>query len=108
MGQAPHYLQDSENPAAIEALLTHVARLLRLNPDLSPFAEAIKEFRSQCDRAVARNRASQEHVRQLEQQYDATAAEEERPLPSGKLDSETLMRELQDFLRGQREGGAQA
>jgi len=107
MGQAPHYLQDSENPAAIQALLTHVARLLRLNPDLSPFPEAIEDFRRQCDRAVARNRASQEHVRQLEQQYDATAAEEARPLPSGELDSDKLMQELQDFVRRQREGGSQ-
>ncbi|PYM93793.1 MAG: hypothetical protein DME04_09585 [Candidatus Rokuibacteriota bacterium] len=105
MGQAPHYLQNAENPAAIHALLTHVARLLHLSPDLSHFAEAIQEFRTQCDREVARNRATREHVHQLEQQYDATAAEEQPPLPSGKLDSEKLMQELQDFLRGQPEGG---
>src|SRR5919109_5643797 len=28
MGQAPHYLQDSENPAAIQTLVSYVARLL--------------------------------------------------------------------------------
>src|SRR5207247_10454562 len=27
MGQAPHYLQDAENPAAIQALVSYVARL---------------------------------------------------------------------------------
>jgi proteasome assembly chaperone (PAC2) family protein len=54
MGQAPHYLQDSENPAAIQALVTYVARLLHLSPDMSHFAEAIQDFRTQCDRAVAR------------------------------------------------------
>src|SRR5262245_49828947 len=37
MGQAPHYLQDTENPAAIEALVTYTARLLHLSPDMSPF-----------------------------------------------------------------------
>jgi proteasome assembly chaperone (PAC2) family protein len=106
MGQAPHYLQDAENPAAIQALLTYVARLLRLNPDLSGFPEAIRDFRAECDRAVARNRATRDHVRQLEQEYDATAEEERPPLPEGQLDAEKLMRELEDFLRGQREGGA--
>jgi proteasome assembly chaperone (PAC2) family protein len=108
MGQAPHYLQDSENPAAIQALVSYVARLLHLSPDMSHFAEAIQEFRTQCDRAVARDRATREHVRKLEQEYDAAAGEEREPLPDEKLDSDKLMREVEDFLRGQREGGAEA
>ena len=105
MGQAPHYLPDTENPAAIEALVSYTARLLHLNPDMSQFAETTREFRTQVDRAVARDRATRDHVRQLEQQYDAAEGEEQR-LPDGELDSEKLMRELQDFLRKQREGGA--
>ena len=107
MGQAPHYLQSAENPAAIQALLTYVARLLHLSPDLSHFAEAIQDFRTQCDRAVARNRATRELVRQLEQEYDATAGEERQALPDGELDSEKLMQDLEEFLRGQREGGTE-
>ena len=105
MGQAPHYLQNGENPAAIQALLSCVARLLHLTLDMSKFAEAIQEFRTQCDREVARNRATREHVQQLEQQYDATASEEGQAPAIGELDSDKLMQELQDFLRGQREGG---
>jgi proteasome assembly chaperone (PAC2) family protein len=103
MGQAPHYLQNTENPAAIQALLAYVARLLHLNPDMSSFAEAIQEFRTQCDREVARSKATREHVQQLEQQYDATTSEERQAL--GELDSDKLMQDLQDFLRRQREGG---
>jgi proteasome assembly chaperone (PAC2) family protein len=106
MGQAPHYLPDSENPAAIQTLVSYAARLLRLSPDMSRFAEAIRDFRIQCDRAVARDRATREHVRRLEQQYDAAAGEEQQPLPDGELDSEKLMQDLEDFLRKQREGGA--
>ena len=105
MGQAPHYLPESENPAAIETLVSYVARLLNLSPDMSHFAEAIQDFRTQCDQAVARDRATREHVRKPEQEYDAAAGEEQQPLPGGELDSEKLMRELQDFLRKQREGG---
>jgi proteasome assembly chaperone (PAC2) family protein len=106
MGQAPHYLPDAENPAAIQALVSYTARLLRLTPDMSRFAEAIQEFRTQCDRAVSRDRATREHVRRLEEQYDAAADEERQPLPEEELDSDKLMRELEDFLRKQREGGA--
>ena len=106
MGQAPHYLQDSENPAAIQALVSYAARLLHLSPDMSGFAEAVQEFRTQVDRAVAKDRATREHVRRLEQQYDAAAGDEPQPLPDGELDSEKLMQELEDFLRKQREGGA--
>jgi proteasome assembly chaperone (PAC2) family protein len=108
MGQAPHYLQDSENPAAIQTLVTYVARLLNLSLDMSHFAEAIREFRAQCDKAVARDRATREHVRQLEQEFDAAADEERPPLPGGELDSEKLMEELEDFLRKQREGDAES
>jgi proteasome assembly chaperone (PAC2) family protein len=105
MGQAPHYLPDSENPAAIQTLVSYVARLLNLSLDMSHFAEAIQEFRGQCDQAVARDRATREHVRKLEQEYDATAGEEQPPLPGGELDSDRLMREVEDFLRREREGG---
>ncbi len=105
MGQAPHYLQGSENPAATQALVSHVARLLHLSPDMSNFAEAIEDFRKQCDRAVARDRATREHVKQLEQEYDAAAGEERPPISSEDLDPEKLMREVEDFLRKQREGG---
>ena len=105
MGQAPHYLQDAENPAAIQALVSYVGRLLRLSQDLSQFDEAIQDFRTQCDRAVARDRATREHVRKLEEQYDAEAADERQPLPEGELDSGKLMQELEEFLRKQREGG---
>src|SRR5262249_19291160 len=107
MGQAPHYLRDSENPAAVEALLTYTARLLHLSPDMSHFAEAIQDFRTQCDKAVARDRATREHVRKLEQEYDAEVGEERPPLPGGELDSEKLMQELEEFLRKQREGGTE-
>jgi hypothetical protein len=72
---------------------------------MSHFAEAIQDFRTQCDQAVARDRATREHVRKLEQEYDAEEGEQQKPLPGGEVDSDKLMQELQDFLRKQREGG---
>lgn len=105
MGQAPHYLPDTENPAAIEVLVAYVARLLNLTVDMSHFAEAVHDFRVQCDQAVARDRATREHVRKLEQEYDAESREERQPLPEGEIDTGKFMQELEDFLRSQREGG---
>jgi len=108
MGQAPHYLRDSENPAAIQTLVSYTARLLDLSPDMSRFAEAIQDFRTQCDQAVAKDRATREHVRQLEREYDAASDEEQtQALPAGELDSDKLMQDLEDFLRKQREGGSE-
>jgi proteasome assembly chaperone (PAC2) family protein len=105
MGQAPHYLPDAENPAAIQTLVGYVARLLHLSTDTSSFADAIREFATQCDQAVARDKATREHVKKLEQQYDAEVAQEQQSL-GGELDSDKLMQDVQDFLRKQREGGA--
>jgi proteasome assembly chaperone (PAC2) family protein len=107
MGQAPHYLPDAENPAAIQALVSYTARLLRLSPDMSSFTEAIDEFRSQCDSAVARDRTARDLVRRLEKEYDAEAGEEEAQGLPGELDSDKLMQDLEEFLRKQREGGAE-
>ena len=107
-GQAPHYLPDSENPAAIQTpLVCSVARLLDLTTDTSSFAEAIQEFATHCDQAVAGDRATREDVRKLEEQYDAEVAEEQKSLPGGELAPDKLMEELQEFLRKQqRECGA--
>src|SRR5215468_1347319 len=57
MGQAPHYLQRTTNPAMRQALLTVVARLLDLELDVSPLDAAVRAFRTQCDQAVAQDTA---------------------------------------------------
>src|SRR6266699_4855298 len=97
MGQAPHYLQGTTNPAVSRALLTAVARLLDLELDLSPFEAAVQTFRTQCDQAVAQDAATQAYVRQLEQDYDATGDAAPRPLRDEALNPEQLMHELEDF-----------
>jgi proteasome assembly chaperone (PAC2) family protein len=103
MGQAPYYLQKAENPAVIQALLAYVTRLLDLGLDVSQFDAAVQAFRAQCDQAVARDRSAQAHVRELEQEYDATLEQERRGLGDEELNAEKLMQELEDFLREERE-----
>jgi proteasome assembly chaperone (PAC2) family protein len=53
MGQAPHYLQGTTNPAMRRALLSVVARLLDLELDVSSLEAAVQAFRTHCDQAVA-------------------------------------------------------
>jgi proteasome assembly chaperone (PAC2) family protein len=107
MGQAPHYLQRTTNPAMRQALLTTVARLLDLELDVSPLEAAVQAFRTRCDQAVAQDTATQAYVRQLEQAYDATGDETPRPRRDDAFNPEQLMHELEDFLRQERERGAE-
>jgi proteasome assembly chaperone (PAC2) family protein len=107
MGQAPHYLQGATNPAVSRALLTYVSRLLSLELDVSPLDAAVQAFVTQCDQAVAKDASIQAYVRQLEQDYDATVDEALRPRRDDAFNPEQLMQELEDFLRKEREGGAE-
>jgi proteasome assembly chaperone (PAC2) family protein len=105
MGQAPYYLQNIENPAVTQALLRYLGRLLNLELDVTPFDEAVKLFRAQCDQAIAGNASIQAHVRQLEQEHDAAAGEASEPLQEEELNPQQLIQEVEDFLREEREGG---
>src|SRR5262249_14112099 len=107
MGQAPHYLQRTTNPAMRQALLTTVARLLDLELDVAPLDAAVEAFRTRCDQAVAQDAATQAYVRQLEQAYDATVDEALRQRRDDDFNPEQLMHELEDFLRQERDRGAE-
>jgi proteasome assembly chaperone (PAC2) family protein len=105
MGQAPHYLQGTENPAVIQALLAVVTRVLDLGLDVSELDEAVQRFRARCDQAVARDSSVQTHIRQLEQDYDATGGAAPHPPQADAPNSAQLIQEVEDFLREEREGG---
>jgi proteasome assembly chaperone (PAC2) family protein len=107
MGQAPHYLEGATNPAVSRTLLGYVTRLLDLPLDWFHLDAAVQAFRTRCDQAVAQDASAQAYVRQLEQEYDATGDEAPGPLRADDLNAEQLMHELEDFLRKEREGGAE-
>jgi len=106
-GPVPHYLQGATNPAVSRALLTTVARLLDLELDVTPFEATVRAFRTQCDQAVAKDAAVRAYVRQLEQDYDTPGDEALRPRQEDDFNPEQLMHELEDFLRQERERGAE-
>ena len=106
MGQAPHYLEGAPNPAVSRALLTYVTRLLDLELDMSQLDTAVQAFGTRCDQAVAQDASTQAYVRQLEQDYDATDGAP-RPRRDDAFNPEQLMQELEDFLRKERDSGAE-
>jgi hypothetical protein len=89
------------------ALLTTVAHLLDLELDVAPFEVAVRAFRTQCDQAVAQDAAVQAYVRQLEQDYDVPGDETSHPRRDDDFNPEQLMHDLEDFLRQERERGAE-
>src|SRR5438128_1468958 len=93
MGQAPHYLQGTTNPAVRQVLLTTVTRLLDLDLEWSHLDAAVQAFRTRCDQAVTQDAATQAYVWQLEQDYDATVDEASPPLRDDELNPEQLMHE---------------
>ena len=107
MGQAPHYLEGATNPAVSRALLTYVTRLLSLELDMSQLDTAVKVFGTRCDQVVAQDAATQACVRQLEQDYDTTVDEAPHPQRDDDFNPEQLMHELEDFLRKERDRGAE-
>ena len=106
-GQAPHYLEGATNPAVRQALLTTVTRLLDLDLAWSHLDAAVQAFRTRCDQAVAQDATTQTYVRQLEKDYDATGDTARRPPRDDAFNPDQLMHELEDFLRKEREGGAE-
>jgi hypothetical protein len=90
-----------------QVLLTTVTRLLALDLEWSHLDAAMQAFRTQCDQALAQDAATQAYIRQLEQDYDATGHASPRPLRDDELNPEQLMHELEEFLRQERDRGAE-
>src|SRR5438128_11664587 len=107
MGQAPHYLQGTTNPAVRQVLLTTVTRLLDLDLEWSHLDAAVQAFRTRCDQAAAQDAGTQAYVRQLEQDYDTTGDAARRPPRDDDFNPEQLSHEPEDVLCKEGEGGAE-
>ena len=104
----PHYLAQTDYPAAAEALLAQVSKVASLQVPLAAMAEAAAEIRAKIDEQVNSSPEVAQVVAALERQYDAfIEAQENRSLlardedlPSG----EELGAEFERFL-AQQTGG---
>ncbi len=82
----PHYLAQTDYPAAAETLLEQVAEVSDLKLPLDALGEAAARVREQVDEHIGDNEEVQTVVRALERQYDSYVAAQEQqaspPLPA--------------------------
>jgi predicted ATP-grasp superfamily ATP-dependent carboligase len=104
----PHYLAQTDYPAAAEALLAEVAKVGSLQLPVSALIEAAADIRAKIDEQVNASLEVAQVVSALERQYDAfVAAQENRSLlsqedlPSG----DELGAEFERFLAQQSRNG---
>ncbi len=101
----PHYLGATENPKGAAALLHSLDILLDLGLDLGGLERAVADFEREVAGAIARNPEIAAYVQELEGRSDALS-EEEAAAGAGSAelpDGETLIEELEEFLKGRRE-----
>ncbi len=102
----PHYLGTTENPKGAAALLHSLNVLFDLGLDLRRLERAVADFEREVARAIASNPEIAAYVQELERRSDALSEEEAAPgakgaeLPGGDI----LIEELEEFLKGRREG----
>ena len=97
----PHYIRAFPNPRASRALLSRLSTLLDVKLDLEELDEKTTEFDQQIQEGLSQNPEVAEYVRELESRVDEEETPPQSELPSG----ESLVADLELFLRRQREGG---
>jgi len=99
----PHYLAQTDYPAAAETLLEQVAEVADLKLPLEALGQAAARVREQVDEHIGDNEEVQTVVRALERQYDSYVAAQEQqasPLPTDESlpTGEELGAEFERFL----------
>ncbi len=105
----PHYVSQTEFPAAASALLREVGAVTGLVLPVSALDQAATEARTAIDAQVAQSEEVQAVVTALEEQYDSFVAGRGRSLLSGDAElpsADELGAELERFLAEQTGGDA--
>ncbi len=108
-GNVPHYISATGNPTITAAILRRLAVLLDLDLNLSELERQGVAFDAQVSEAIAKNPEVAEYVRKLEAKEGLDRTDQpadDRPEPGGELpSSESLIQDLEDFLKKQRPPG---
>lgn len=106
-GSVPDYLSATPNLKVVTAILDRLNALLTLDLDLTEMHLLESQFDRQVDEALAENPEVQAYVRELEaRERGAGDTEPGDPKPQGEHlpSSDSLIRELEDFLRRRQKG----
>ncbi|MBM2826601.1 MAG: hypothetical protein HW403_665 [Dehalococcoidia bacterium] len=101
-GHAPNYVRASPNAKVCHAILKKLQPLLEINIDQDDiWADAARQDR-RVERALARDPDLRAYVEKLQEQFKQAP-----PPPSEPLNSETVIQDLEEFLRQQRKEGGE-
>jgi proteasome assembly chaperone (PAC2) family protein len=95
-GHSPHYLQVAQNPTLTHAILSELQQFISAPIDLSRLAKEAEEFDENLVRALSDQQEIEGYVKRLEERYDSEEESRQSPEPAA------LVKELEDFLRQQR------
>jgi proteasome assembly chaperone (PAC2) family protein len=98
-GHVPAYAQLGWNPRVTLALLETVVRLLKLNLNLQELRDRAEQVDELLNRLVQSDADLQQQVYSYERQYDEQAQPESFP------NAESIVSEVEEFLRGSHEDG---
>ena len=97
-GHCPHYVQTSPDPKVSHALLMRLRSLVDVDVNLDELRLVADAYQTEVDKVISKQPDVTSYVSRLEQRYDeANQSTEEIPSP------DTMVRELEDFLRSQRQ-----
>lgn len=99
-GHCPHYVNTTPDPRVSRALLTRLRSLIDVDVDLEELRLAGEAYQEEVNKVIAKQPDVSSYVTRLEQRYDAAESNQ----PSEEIPSpDTMVRELEDFLRSQRQ-----
>ena len=99
-GHGPHYLPSMPNPKLSYTLLDKVRRLLDVDLELEDLRRAGDRFEQKATESIANNEEIVEYVRRLEEAFDASQAP--KPLPDDVPTPDEVIRDLEEFLKSER------
>jgi proteasome assembly chaperone (PAC2) family protein len=97
----PHYVNATPNPAASLALLRSLGSMLKVEIPMGRMIRAAAAFDHQLNEATAKNTEVLDYVRSLEERIDSEVAglEEEQGEPAELPPTETIVKDIEEFLR---------
>lgn len=99
-GHCPHYVNTTPDPRVSRALLTRLRSLVDVDVDLEELRLAGEAYLEEVNKVIAKQPDVTSYVARLEQRYD----EAQPNRPSDEIPSpDTMVRELEEFLRSQRQ-----
>lgn len=100
-GHTPFYIRMEANPMVCLALARKLVEMLGIEVDLEELRQAGEYLREMLDRLLAENKEMALYVKRLEKEYLS------QPAPSAERteEAERIIKEVEDFLRQQRDKG---